>query len=180
MEFVEFAENIRLEFKKELPGEKAQMLMSPLSRATQKQAIKLIPNPTPSAIPILFYPINNIPHTILMVRNSYDGHHSGQVSFPGGKVEPNERHYDSLVRELKEELNITVTSASPLMQISHDYSDKSVTLDIWKVTKFDGYAEGVEGQETRWVPLSELRDYNFPSANQAILERLISDQSPLA
>ena len=81
---------------------------------------------------------------------------------------------------IKEELNITVTSASPLMQISHDYSDKSVTLDIWKVTKFDGYAEGVEGQETRWVPLSELRDYNFPSANQAILERLISDQSPLA
>jgi 8-oxo-dGTP diphosphatase len=100
--------------------------------------------------------------------------------FPGGKVEPNERHYDSLVRELKEELNITVTSASPLMQISHDYSDKSVTLDIWKVTKFDGYAEGVEGQETRWVSLSELRDYNFPTANQAILERLISDQSPLA
>ena len=48
------------------------------------------------------------------------------------------------------------------------------------MTKFDGYAEGVEGQETRWVPLSELRDYNFPSANQAILERLISDQSPLA
>ena len=104
----------------------------------------------------------------------------GLWEFPGGKVEPNERHYDSLVRELKEELNITVTSASPLMQISHDYSDKSVTLDIWKVTKFDGYAEGVEGQETRWVPLSELRDYNFPTANQAILERLISDQSPLA
>ena len=105
---------------------------------------------------------------------------AGLWEFPGGKVELNERHYDSLVRELKEELNITVTSASPLMQISHDYSDKSVTLDIWKVTKFDGYAEGVEGQETRWVPLSELRDYNFPTANQAILERLISDQSPLA
>ena len=117
---------------------------------------------------------------ILIARRPDHLHQGGLWEFPGGKVELNERHYDSLVRELKEELNITVKSASPLMQISHDYSDKSVTLDIWKVTKFDGYAEGVEGQETRWVPLSELRDYNFPTANQAILERLISDQSPLA
>ena len=39
---------------------------------------------------------------------------AGFREFPGGKVEPRERHYDSLVSELKEELNITVTSASPL------------------------------------------------------------------
>ena len=113
---------------------------------------------------------------VLIALRSKPQHLAGLWEFPGGKVEPSERHYDSLVRELKEELNITVTSASPLMQISHDYSDKSVTLDIWKVTKFDGYAEGVEGQETRWVPLSELHEYNFPTANQPILERLISDQ----
>jgi 8-oxo-dGTP diphosphatase len=117
---------------------------------------------------------------ILIARRPGHLHQGGLWEFPGGKVEPNEHHYDSLVRELKEELNITVTSASPLMEISHDYSDKSVTLDIWKVINFDGYAEGVEGQEIRWVPLSELCDYNFPTANEAILERLISDQSHLA
>ena len=117
---------------------------------------------------------------ILIARRADHLHQGGLWEFPGGKVEKGETHHQSLVRELQEEINITITSASPMMQISHDYSDKSVTLDIWKVTKFDGYAEGVEGQETRWVSLSELRDYNFPTANQPILERLISDQSPLA
>ena len=119
MEFTEFVKNVRLEFKKELPGEKAQMLMSPLSRATQKQAIKLIPNPTPSAILILFYPINNIPHTILMVRNSYDGHHSGQVSFPGGKVEGSDKNLThTALREFEEEMGVDTKKVEILGELS--------------------------------------------------------------
>ena len=47
-----------------------------------------------------------------------------------------------LVRELQEELDITVTAAAPFMQVSHDYSDKHVLLDIWQVTAFEGEARG--------------------------------------
>jgi len=115
---------------------------------------------------------------ILIARRADHLHQGGLWEFPGGKVEPNETHYQSLVRELKEELNITVTNALPMMQITHDYSDKKVTLDIWKVTSFDGYPEGVEGQETRWVSVAELRDYDFPAANQPILDQLFSSHLP--
>ena len=116
---------------------------------------------------------------ILIARRADHLHQGGLWEFPGGKVEPKETHYQSLVRELKEELNITVTNALPMMQINHDYSDKNVTLDIWKVTSFDGYPEGVQGQETRWVLVSELRDYDFPAANQPILDELFSSHLPL-
>ena len=86
---------------------------------------------------------------ILIARRADHLHQGGLWEFPGGKVEKGETHHQSLVRELQEEINITITSASPMMQISHDYIDKSVTLDIWKVIEFEGNPEGAEGQEIR-------------------------------
>ncbi|MBD79335.1 MAG: coenzyme A pyrophosphatase [Crocinitomicaceae bacterium] len=119
MNFQSFIDQVRLELSSELPGEDAQMLMSPLGRATQREAIKQIPNPTPSAILILIYPVNNVPHTLLMVRNSYDGHHSGQVSFPGGKVEPSDKNLaETALREFEEEIGVGTSSVEVLGELS--------------------------------------------------------------
>lgn len=112
---------------------------------------------------------------ILIARRADHLHQGGLWEFPGGKVEKGETHHQSLVRELQEEINITITSASPMMQISHDYIDKSITLDIWKVIEFEGNPEGAEGQEIRWVSMDELRDYDFPAANQPILQKLLGE-----
>ena len=112
---------------------------------------------------------------ILIARRADHLHQGGLWEFPGGKVEKGETHHQSLVRELQEEINITITSASPMMQISHDYIDKSITLDIWKVIEFEGNPEGAEGQESRWVSMDELRDYDFPAANQPILQKLLGE-----
>ena len=112
---------------------------------------------------------------ILIARRPDHLHQGGLWEFPGGKVEKGETHHQSLVRELQEEINITITSASPMMQISHDYIDKSITLDIWKVIEFEGNPEGAEGQEIRWVSMDELRDYDFPAANQPILQKLLGE-----
>jgi 8-oxo-dGTP diphosphatase len=113
---------------------------------------------------------------ILIARRADHLHQCGLWEFPGGKVERSETHHQSLVRELLEELNITVISASPMMQIRHDYTDKNITLDIWKVTKYEGNPEGLEGQEIRWVPMAELPNYDFPAANQPILKELLGTQ----
>ena len=113
---------------------------------------------------------------ILIARRADHLHQGGLWEFPGGKVERSETHHQSLVRELLEELNITVISASPMMQIRHDYTDKNITLDIWKVTKYEGNPEGLEGQEIRWVPMAELPNYDFPAANQPILKELLGTQ----
>ena len=99
-------------------------------------------------------------------------HLSGYWEFPGGKVEPNEPVDDALKRELFEELNIQITEAEPLFCLSHHYPDKHVGLDVWLVESFTGKAIGNEGQQIRWVERSQLKEYQFPQANEFILEFL--------
>ncbi len=115
---------------------------------------------------------------ILIAKRPDHLHQGGLWEFPGGKVDQGESPWQALVRELREELDINVTKAEPMMQLSHDYSDKPVMLDIWQVTGFEGQARGVEGQECCWVSVAEIvadnSDYQFPAANRVILERLKS------
>ncbi|MCK9505331.1 MAG: Nudix family hydrolase [Porticoccaceae bacterium] len=106
---------------------------------------------------------------ILIAKRPEHVHQGGLWEFPGGKLEADEPRFDGLVRELHEELGITVTQARPLLDIRHDYPDKSVRLDVWLVTGFDGEAHGAEGQPVRWVAASELDDYAFPAANAPIV-----------
>ena len=115
---------------------------------------------------------------ILIAKRPDHLHQGGLWEFPGGKVDQGESPWQALVRELREELDINVTKAEPMMQLSHDYSDKPVMLDIWQVTGFEGQARGVEGQECCWVSVAEIvadnSHYQFPAANRVILERLKS------
>ena len=106
---------------------------------------------------------------ILIARRPKHVHQGGLWEFPGGKLEADEPRFDGLVRELREELGIGVTQARPLLDIRHDYPDKSVRLDVWLVTGFDGEAHGAEGQPVRWVAASELDEYAFPAANAPIV-----------
>jgi len=87
-------------------------------------------------------------------------------------VESGEDLLTALDRELWEEIGIRVQDCAPFMELHHDYPDKQVLLDIWKVTRFLGEPFGKEGQECRWVPLAELHNYHFPDANGPIVARL--------
>ena len=106
---------------------------------------------------------------VLLALRPTNKHQGGLWEFPGGKVESGENVRDALCRELDEELGIQVLEASPLISVRHDYDDKSVKLDVWRVTKFSGAARGCEGQEIRWVPLCDLGAYQFPAANLPIV-----------
>lgn len=106
---------------------------------------------------------------ILIAKRPDHAHQGGLWEFPGGKLEADESRFAGLVRELQEELGIHVTNARPLLDIRHDYADKSVRLDVWLVTGFDGDAHGAEGQPVRWVAAAELDDYAFPEANAPIV-----------
>ncbi|HAU01880.1 MAG TPA: 8-oxo-dGTP diphosphatase MutT [Porticoccaceae bacterium] len=105
---------------------------------------------------------------------------AGLWEFPGGKVEVNEQPQRALARELREELAIEIEVLQPYMQISHDYPDKNVLLDIWTVRHTEGQMRGVEGQECRWISLPQLAQaidagtLQFPDANQPILQRLLT------
>ena len=110
---------------------------------------------------------------IFVAKRPEHKHQGGLWEFPGGKLEPGEEPHLGLARELEEELGICVTQCEPLMTISHDYADKSVFLDVWRVDGFKGEPHGREGQLTQWVTLDELPQLSFPAANQAIIDHLL-------
>lgn len=101
-------------------------------------------------------------------------HQGGLWEFPGGKVEAGETVQQALVRELAEELAVEVLRSEPLIEINHDYSDKSVCLDVWVVDAFSGKPEGREGQLWRWVNLRGLHELEFPAANTPIVAAIES------
>ena len=104
----------------------------------------------------------------LITRRHDNAHQGGLWEFPGGKVETGESVADALGRELREELGITVSELEPLLEVRHDYGDKSVFLDVHTVRGFSGEARGLEGQPLRWVSASALPQYEFPEANVPI------------
>ena len=105
---------------------------------------------------------------VLIAKRSDDKHQGGKWEFPGGKVEAGESAKQALQRELFEELGITISNGQPLIQIRHQYPEKSVFLDVFEVIA-NGSAIGKEGQEIAWVDKNKLSTFTFPAANLPIL-----------
>lgn len=112
---------------------------------------------------------------VCIARRPEGKHLAGLWEFPGGKVEHGESVFEALKRELNEELAITIKGAAPLVKIDFQYPEKSVCLDVHIVQNFSGVAHGRESQEVRWVKKDKLQGYDFPEANEAILEALLND-----
>lgn len=112
---------------------------------------------------------------ILLAKRHGHLHQGGKWEFPGGKVEAGETTSEALKRELKEEVGLMVHTSQPYMEISHDYPDKQVLLDIHLVEDFSGEASGIEGQQIEWVSLQDIGTYQFPDANQPILDKILQD-----
>jgi 8-oxo-dGTP diphosphatase len=96
-------------------------------------------------------------------------HQGGLWEFPGGKIEATETVEQALTRELKEELDITVRAATPLITINHQYPDLAVQLRVLSVERFDGEVKSCEGQPFLWVNPDDLVNYAFPAANRPII-----------
>ncbi|MGI1678436.1 MAG: Nudix family hydrolase [Cellvibrionaceae bacterium] len=121
--------------------------------------------------------IVNASGKILLTKRAEGSHQGGLWEFPGGKVELNESVQVALARELKEELAIDVQYSEPLIKIKHNYTDKTVLLDVWLVKSFLGKAIGNEGQPLEWIGLDALSltddcQYPLPDANKAIVTAL--------
>jgi len=99
-------------------------------------------------------------------------HQGGLWEFPGGKLEPGEAPFAGLCRELREELAIEVIAARPWLRLDHDYPDKRVHLDVWRVTAWQGEPLAGAASMLRWAGARELEGLRFPAANRAIVAAL--------
>lgn len=115
--------------------------------------------------------LNNNQQVLIALR-PVQSHQGGLWEFPGGKVEEGESVEYALNREFEEELGISVLACTELTQIRHEYSDKSVLLDVWRIEKYSGTPKGREGQVIEWRALSKLRAEDFPKANERIIRVL--------
>lgn len=109
---------------------------------------------------------------ILLTRRPEGAHQGGLWEFPGGKLEGGETAQDALRRELAEELGIAVTAARPLIRVPYDYPDRSVLLDVWRVTRWQNSPRALEYQEIDWVPAERLRGRSMPPADAPVVNAI--------
>jgi len=99
---------------------------------------------------------------------------AGLWEFPGGKVNDGERPEDALIRELTEELGITVREAclAPLTFASHTYADFHLLMPLYICRRWEGTVTAKEHQALAWVRANKLRDYPMPPADLPLIPAL--------
>lgn len=109
---------------------------------------------------------------VLLTQRQPGRHQAGKWEFPGGKREPGEKPEAALVRELYEELGITVERIRPRILVPFDYPDVSVHLDVYDVESYSGEPYGKENQALAWVSPERLGDFDYPAANLPVITSL--------
>ena len=101
---------------------------------------------------------------------------AGLWEFPGGKVEAGERPEDTLIRELSEELGITVREAclAPLTFASHGYPDFHLLMPLYVCRKWEGEVSAKVHTRLAWVRPNKLRDYAMPPADEPLVSHLMA------
>ena len=92
--------------------------------------------------------------------------------FVGGKVEPGETGAQALIRECREELDITVDVGSIFMDVVHEYPDITIHLTLFNCTLAQGTPKLLEHRDLRWITPEEIPEYPFCPADVRILEEI--------
>ncbi len=95
--------------------------------------------------------------------------------FAGGKVEPGETREQALIRECREELDVTVTVGELFMELTHVYPDLTVHLSLYYAAISQGSPQLLEHCDLRWITREEIPEYDFCPADREILSRLMAE-----
>lgn len=117
----------------------------------------------------------DVDNRILLAQRPEGKSMAGLWEFPGGKVEQNETPEEALIRELKEELDITTWQSclAPLTFASHAYDKFHLLMPLFICRKWEGLPKANEGQSLKWVKKQDLRSYPMPPADDPLIPALI-------
>jgi 8-oxo-dGTP diphosphatase len=96
--------------------------------------------------------------------------------FVGGKVDPGETKTQALVRECREELDITVSVGDVFMEVVHEYPDLLVRLTLFHATIAQGTPQMLEHNDIRWIRVGEIPEFDFCPADVDILKKLMEEK----
>lgn len=97
--------------------------------------------------------------------------------FVGGKVEPGESREHALIRECREELDVTVKPLDIFMEVVHEYPDLTVHLILFNAVITDGEIHLLEHNDAKWITPDEIPQFMFCPADKEILERLMQNDN---
>ena len=153
-------------FEGKLPGWEAHQKMINYDRPPPDNISEIDPQARKGAVLALLYPKEGQLHTVLTLRNDYDGHHSGQVSFPGGKLEKEDNSlWAAALRETNEEIGVNSNGISQLGDLTQVYIPPSRFL----VSPFLAYRseapsftrDEIEVKDIIETPVSKFLDGNL-------------------
>ena len=165
-------EELKQKLHQPLPGSTSHLKMAPRQRVEEFSKISnVVPSAKNSAVLILLFPDNGELKTVFIRRSIYDGVHSGQISFPGGKVEKTDKDFEATaLREVNEEIGVQTESIEIIGQLTDFYIPPSNFL----VKVYVGYSSFIpqfmpdnkEVQSVIEVYLDEFYDKNNISENE--------------
>lgn len=92
--------------------------------------------------------------------------------FVGGKVEPGESREEALIRECREELDITIAPRDVFLTVIHEYPDLTVRLTLFNASIVSGDPKLLEHNDLRWITVQEIGSLEFCPADEEILKKL--------
>lgn len=151
-----------------LPGLDAHKKMAPEGRFDDLNGLGANSGGVKSAVLLLLYKENMDFHVVFIKRATYNGHHSGQIAFPGGKYETMDKNLiETALREANEEIGVSKQS----IQIIGALSDIYIPHSNYLVSPYVGYTNSLpqytinkgEVEQIITISLSKFMDYNCQS-----------------
>lgn len=115
---------------------------------------------------------------VLIAQRPEGKEHAGLWEFPGGKVEPGESPEAALVRELHEELGVTIAPAAlaPLAFSSAPRATRHLLLLLYRCTEWQGEPSALDAAALRWVRPDALWDIDMPPADRPFVSILAAER----
>jgi 8-oxo-dGTP diphosphatase len=112
---------------------------------------------------------------VLVQKRAVDRSMAGLWEFPGGKIERNERPENALIRELNEELGITVSPDDlvPVSFASAPLGEKHLLLLLYICHKWLGEPVALDAEALQWSPIHALQSLDMPSADVPLVKALL-------
>lgn len=96
----------------------------------------------------------------------------GCWEFPGGKSEPGESFEFSVVRELKEEMDVDVSVGEMIAEVEYTYEWGEVRLVAFQTDIVRGEIKLLDHDEIAWVSMDEMSEYGMTPADEPLIDKI--------